>query len=366
MKRILKQRWIASILFIIGALHVFIIRQTYRPNAHLQHVTLTYDDDADLIINSTALSLPSPPTRIVVLGERASGVNEIVQVLTDAFDNTIVSRHKHIHRNTLLNNNEIHAVAKQTDILWVIAVNSPCEWAEAMIRLKQRVCFENTMFQNTYRHYDSSQSSSSLCNGDDVLQQDTTYNYKWDDWPDIEHGIEIIPTDNNTNKQQSSSTGNTAIITHATIFEMRKRNLLITQQIISSIHPRHVKIVRTREFVLNPMALIQDLVKEYNFNFVTREDDNTVVSTGSLDTASPSLSLCMSQTKWKEAQSFIDWKIESNFGHHPLDCRLCYDEYRDEKEAPSVIYLLGECIIYYVCVCIVSAKYLTHSDGNSN
>ena len=45
---------------------------------------------------------------------------------------------------------------------------------------------------------------------------------------------------------------------------------------------------------------------------------------------------------------------------------MAESEYRDEKEAPSVIYLLGECIIYYVCVCIVSGKYLTHSDGNSN
>lgn len=321
MKKIRKERWIAAVLFIVGSLHLIIIHQTYRPDAYVKHVTHTADHASarnELIINTNTTT--SPPARIVVLGERASGVDQVVQVLRESIRNANVSRHKHIHRDSLLNNDEIQRVmaSQSDDILWVIVVRSPCEWAEAMIQLQQRVCIENAMFQNRG-------DSQSSC--DEGVLRDS-YHYEWKDWRDVERGEEIITADNKRDG---------ARIAHSTIFDMRRMNLLITQQIIRYINPRHVKIVRTNEFVLNPKALVKDLNKEYNFE--TREGSYNTI-TPSVDDVAPSL--CMSHTKWREAQSFIDWEIESYFGHHPLDCHLCHDESRDGNDAPSVIYLLGK------------------------
>lgn len=100
--------------------------------------------------------LKDAPTNIYVLGERNSGTNYASATLRKAFipPNKVtpsqtheyfsadipVLRHKHMFRHTLLNETELTEIASRRDILWIFAVRSPCEWAEAMKRLPWHVC----------------------------------------------------------------------------------------------------------------------------------------------------------------------------------------------------------------------------------
>mmetsp|Transcript_19612 Transcript_19612/g.42580 ORF Transcript_19612/g.42580 Transcript_19612/m.42580 type:complete len:147 (+) Transcript_19612:169-609(+) len=86
--------------------------------------------------------LKKPPSNIYVLGERNSGTNYAAGVLRKAFNppNEVdssrtheyfssdipVLRHKHTLRHLLLDEAESE-ISKRTDILWVLAVLSPCD-----------------------------------------------------------------------------------------------------------------------------------------------------------------------------------------------------------------------------------------------
>eukprot|EP00804_Cyclotella_cryptica_P027287 CCRYP_014393-RA/>CCRYP_014393-RA protein AED:0.01 eAED:0.01 QI:386/1/1/1/0/0/3/6134/161 len=48
--------------------------------------------------------------------------------------------HKHMFRHFLLNETELDVISARTDILWLFAVRSPCEWAEAMKRIPWHMC----------------------------------------------------------------------------------------------------------------------------------------------------------------------------------------------------------------------------------
>jgi hypothetical protein len=320
MRKLLRQRWIAVVLFLIGFLHLLIVHQTYQPNEYVNHETPFpfHASDAD-VDGLTMNPMLSPPTRVVVLGERESGVDHVVEVIDSAFQ-LDVSKHPHITRQTQLTEAELKHISSQTDILWIIVVRTPCEWAESMLQLKRDVCEKNNVLQN---------KGLKSCNVD----QDS-YNFQWDDWLDVGHDVEeIIPTEKGTTMK------------HQHIFEMRRQNLLILQQFMELI-PRHVKIVRYGEFELNPNALVKDLEKEYNF---TLNKDHIPITMNANSTPS----LCMNYNKWKEAQNLIDWTVEGYFGHHSLDCHLCYgqaDSIPNDVDAPSIIYLLGEFII----MCIAS------------
>ena len=308
MKKLLKQRWIAAVIFFIGLLHLLIVHQTYQPNAYVKR-----EERAPLsVLDASAGGFKglNPPTKIVVLGERASGVDDIVSVLHNAFD-VDVKRHKHISRKSMLDETELKAISSRKDILWIVPLQSPCQWAESMLLLKRSVCEKNSILQN---------HGLQSCEG-----EDDSYRFKWEDWRDAQMGEEIIPPDKE------------ATIAYKNMFEMRRQNLLIAQQIMMLI-PRHVKVVRLGEFELNPNALVKDLEKEYQF---TLKIDYKSIAIG----ADSNSLLCMSQTKWKEAQTLIDWEVEGYFGHHSLDCHLCHgEEDSDEKSAgaPSIIYLLGK------------------------
>lgn len=300
----------------IGFLHLLIVHQTYQPNAYVNHEPTRATPFPFLALDANAedglmnpIVLP-PPTRVVVLGERESGVDHVVEVLDTAFQ-LDVSRHRHITRQTQLTEDELENISMQTDILWIIAVRTPCEWAESMLQLKKDLCEKNNILQN---------KGLQSCNVDR-----DAYNFQWDDWLDADNGADIIPSEKKTTMK------------HQHIFEMRRHNLLFMQQFMEQI-PRHVKIVRYGEFELNPNALVKDLEKEYKF---TLNENHNPISIS----ADSNPSLCMNYNKWREAQNLIDWTIEGYFGHHALDCHLCYGQdgsMPNDADAPSIIYLLGE------------------------
>ena len=105
--------------------------------------------------------LKKPPSEIYVLGERNSGTNYAAAVLRKAFDppnevdptrtheyfssNIPILKHKHMFTHSLLNEEELAEISNRTDILWILAVRSPCEWAEAMKRLPWHMCYPNNI-----------------------------------------------------------------------------------------------------------------------------------------------------------------------------------------------------------------------------
>ena len=96
----------------------------------------------------------SNPTNIYLLGERNSGTTFVSDSLAKAFDppNTLgnmaemfsseipVLLYKHMFRHDLLNETELAEIKRRDNILWVMVVRSPCDWAEAMFRKPYHAC----------------------------------------------------------------------------------------------------------------------------------------------------------------------------------------------------------------------------------
>ena len=228
MRKVLKQRWLVIALFMTGALELVLVHQTFQPDSYINYEPRS-SFHSIMKAHGSFEPISHLSEQIVVLGDHESGADKVVNVLSDAFEEKVVM-HRHITRRSLLNAKELESIiSSQTDNLWLVVVRSPCEWADAMIERKRHVCQNNNILQNTQLQ---------SCN-----EIDESYNSEWIDWQDTELQEEIITSDTQN------------AITYQNMFEMRRLNLLITQQIIELV-PQRVKIVRFGEFELNPNALV--------------------------------------------------------------------------------------------------------------
>ncbi|KAL3808244.1 hypothetical protein ACHAXA_006520 [Cyclostephanos tholiformis] len=195
--------------------------------------------------------MPTPPT----LSERNSGTNYAAGILSDAFDppNHVddehtheyfsseipVLRHKHMFRHSPLSKTELDEIRNRMDVLWVLAVRRPCDWAEAMKRLPYHMCMPNDI--------------GSECPGSEFvgfehqleLRNYTLaefFNMKWGDWP------------------ESSNFRNLSFVsrefTYRNVFQLRRHKLGIMKQIMDAV-PRNVKIVRLHELELSPEMFVK-------------------------------------------------------------------------------------------------------------
>lgn len=170
----------------------------------------------------------------MILGERTSGVSYATQVLQNAFGKA-ASSHRHIFRHELLDHSELNEISGRTDILWIMVVRSPCEWAEAMIHLQKERCIENNLLLNK-------QLAPSAC---DELLPEEYYSTSWDDWmetDDFSGDVIVASKSNQPSKYRD-------------MFEMRLQKLVLMKQIMQVI-PRHVKILRLHEFERNPDVFV--------------------------------------------------------------------------------------------------------------
>ena len=336
----LKKTYIGLSLFVIGLLHLFIVRQVTRPTIELK-LALVRNEFLD-----------KPPTKIVVFGEFYSGHEYAAQVLRNAFGNDMTILHDHVyrHRHDLLDATEVADIAERTDVLWVMAVRSPCEWADSIIDYQKELC------NNNKHHNGELVIPSDQCAVHQFASPTDYYRIPWYDMrgninhtsTDNEHIIEISSTTNSDNEKD--------MLQYDDIFDMRQSKLLLMKQIMDAV-PRHVKILRPAEFELNPDVFVKDLVKEYSFTLKDEYNNNpTTTKSASIPnkkTRSYSFS-CMEYSKWKEAQQRIDWTLEGYFGYHHLDCHLCRDDAGQQLASmtnnnngqpittPSKIYILGE------------------------
>ncbi|KAL7436802.1 hypothetical protein ACHAXM_005760 [Skeletonema potamos] len=244
------------------------------------------------------------PKKIVVLGEHSSGSGYVSGVLKKAFGDDVAMMHETPHRHDILQQTELDDIAARKDILWIMVVRSPCEWADAMIDVKKKICAET-------------QSTSKQCS---VESKRDYYSTEWKEEPQDEKNVErIIPS-----TVQGAE--------HPDIFSMRVTKLFIMKQIMEA-NARHVKIVQFNEFERNPDALVKDLEKEYLF----QRTDSSVYPAST----NPHGITCMGPEEWEVAQQKIDWTLEGYFGYTKWDCRLCRENVSAGSN-PSIIYLLGE------------------------
>ena len=227
--------------------------------------------------------LKSPPSNIYVLGERNSGTNYAAATLRKAFNppNNVsnpalsheyfsadipVLKHKHMFRHTLLNDTELAEIANRTDILWILVVRSPCEWAEAMKRLPWHVCMPNDItsecpgakfvgfeHKEDLKKYTLSEFFNMEWGGEyprnrpynhchDTLSHFTLHTCYFKDWPE------------STNFRNLSFVGKDFV--YRNIFQLRRHKLMLMKQIIDTV-PRHVKILRLHELERSPEIFIQ-------------------------------------------------------------------------------------------------------------
>ncbi|KAL7539719.1 hypothetical protein ACHAXR_010507, partial [Thalassiosira sp. AJA248-18] len=272
--------------------------------------------------------LDKPPTKIVVLGELYSGDEYAWGVMRDAFGSDMTILHDHVYRHGILDQSEVNAIAERTDILWVMAVRSPCDWADAVIRFQKESCEKHEL-------------PSEQCT---IHQFATETDYYRIPWYDVHNG----------NGDQTDS-GN-IIESHPDqksqyddIFDLRQQKLMIMKQVMDAL-PRHVKTLRLREFELNPDVFVKDLVKEYQFKLSSKYKPrrlNANPENSSLSSIPQSIFSCLEYAKWKEAQQKINWTLEGYFGYHHLDCHLCRDSGQATNNglpisSPSNLYILGE------------------------
>ena len=200
-------------------------------------------------------TLKKPPSEIYVLGERNSGTSYAARMLMKAFrppnevdpsrpheyfsSDIPVLKFKHMFRHSLLDEAELSEISRRTDILWIMAVRSPCDWAEAMKRLPWHMCYPKNI--------------AAKCPGDkligfehgEVLKKYSLsefFQLEWGDWP------------------ESSNFRNLSFVSkdfrYRNVFQLRRHKLMLMKQIIDTV-PRNVKIVRLHELERSPKTFVQ-------------------------------------------------------------------------------------------------------------
>eukprot|EP00985_Skeletonema_marinoi_P018848 scaffold10665_cov80-Skeletonema_marinoi.AAC.2 len=275
-------------------------------------------------------------SNIYLLGERNSGTTFVSDTLAKAFDppNNLGNKaeffsagipvllFKHMFRHDLLNATELAEIKRRDDILWVMVVRSPCDWAEAMMRKPYHFCSPKhpercgpgtgTLWMN---HNNIA--------GTDLLDFFTTV--EWTDWAESTHFMrnEIVENGQVRTVDSYSISKPGVNYTYPNVFALRRHKLKLMKQIIDVV-PHNVKFVRLNEFERGPSLFIDNTVKEFDLK-VKADYTKPPPSSYSHTTT------CLTPDEWNAAQNEIDWKLEAEFGFSPHDCRMCYGYNRSTR-----------------------------------
>lgn len=285
------------------------------------------DDKSHHVQRSTTTATfrqPPQPTSIYVLGERNSGTNYVSGTLKSSFEppNAVdeqktheyfasdipILKHKHMLRHCLLTHHELQQLKQRTDILFLLVVRRPCDWAEAMKRMPYHMCNPTDISLDC-----GGPGNTELVGLDhkNLLRTNYTlaqyFTLPFGDWTE------------STNYRNLSidNIGTTKFTPYNNVFHLRKHKLEIMKQIIDTV-PRNVKIVRLHELELSPEMFITNIVQQYNLSLKEHYQLRK-------PSTKKHVEQCLSYEEWTIAQREIDWDMESYFGYTPLDCHLCYD-----------------------------------------
>ncbi|KAL3787593.1 hypothetical protein HJC23_000081 [Cyclotella cryptica] len=206
--------------------------------------------------------------------------------------------HKHMFRHFLLNETELDVISARTDILWLFAVRSPCEWAEAMKRIPWHMCHPDNIKGCPTIKFIGFERKALMKN----YTLEEFFQMPWGDWP------------------ESRNFRNLSFVSHEytyrNVFQLRRHKLMLMKQIMEAV-PRNVKIVRLHELERSPEIFIQNLVQEFNLQL--KIGYNVQHPSPRIHTEK-----CLTRPEWRIAQREIDWKLEGEFGYTSFDCHMCY------------------------------------------
>ena len=282
-----------------------------------------------------------PPTSIYVLGERNSGTTFVANTLAAAFEppNMMGSKlekfsvdipillHKHIFRHDTLSTTELLEIKQRTDILWIMVIRSPCDWAEAMYRKPYHMCPPKKLVREdgiTPYCGPMSDPTKKLWLNQNFVAGISFIDFltmEWRDW------AESVPFMRDVGKEEAgvpptgvemsiSKVGTNYTYPNG-VFGLRKHKLDIMKQIMEMV-PRNVKFVNLKETERSPEAFIQGLVREFHL----RVKEGYVPQPPSRVTHSTT---CFTPPEWDVAQASTDWHMEAEFGFSPFECRMCHN-----------------------------------------
>ena len=187
------------------------------------------------------------------------------------------------------------------------------------------------------------------------------FEMEWKDWAESvpflrDQGREargVTPTGKEVSISKVS-----ANYTYPNVFGLRRHKLGIMKQIVEAV-PRNVKFVRLNDIERSPEMFIQGLVREFDLTvrdgYEPQPPSKVAHTTGKnrrgfpfrvrvrhsraifpscwhkhsharrpAAASRPSEQVCLTPAEWDAAQNSIDWKIESEFGFGPFECRMCH------------------------------------------
>ena len=201
-------------------------------------------------------------------GERNSGTTFVSNTLAEAFDhpNKIGSAHekfssdipvllhKHMFRHDLMNEAELAEIKERKDIVWILVVRTPCDWAEGMYRKPYHLCPpkspekcgpKSDPQQKVWLNQNSLRGISFLT---------FLSSFEWNDWAESVPFLRKI--DEERDSPQVSISKVSKNFTYPNIFRLRRHKLQLMKQIIE-VAPQNVKLVRLREIERAPETFIQ-------------------------------------------------------------------------------------------------------------
>ena len=235
-------------------------------------------------------------------------------------------------RHDLLNKSELAEIKSRDDILWIMVVRSPCDWAEGMFRKPYHLC--------PPKHPEKCGPNSNP-NEKVWMNQNTVAGVpllhfftemEWKDWAESVPFLRDTGSDGKRAKKtgvEVSISKVSANYTYPNVFGLRRHKLGIMKQILE-VAPRNVKLVRLKELERSPELFIQSVVKEFNLTVKDgyKPQPQSVV-------AHPTT--CLTKEEWNAAQRNIDWNVEAEFGFSPFDCRMCYGYDRSTRLYTRVV-----------------------------
>jgi hypothetical protein len=247
--------------------------------------------------------------RIFLLGERNSGTNYIESTLWRAFPTygregakaknvwpfvwkIPVLNFKHMWRHGPMTEAEKEELSSTTtDAVWLLAVRSPCSWADKMFRKPYHMCPPN-----------ATDCGSSYIDIGDTSVFSSRLEFMRHSWSD---NIEA-------RKHPEES------YIYRNIFDLRRHKLELMRT-LAELFPHRTRVVNLHRFQLNADHTIQNIVQQFNLKLSDSYLNDPEQPAG--HPIQPEV--CLSAEEWEFAQPHIDWDLERYFGFTPLDCHLC-------------------------------------------
>jgi len=272
---------------------------------------------------------------IVILGERHSGTKYLDKILTNAFfprysiaknayrplfnfsgcspddipfqSETCVPvlQFKHMFRHSFLSDEEMAELRSRSEILWILAVRNPCNWADGMYREPWGLCGSFLNVTQCEGFYSDPKMAQKSLNGTTRLQ--FLKNLEWWDGPQLRNELNERNWNNNSDSVYKNG-----------VFELRRHKLLIMRQLIHAVGPYRYKLVHLADIEKSPELFVKNIANE--FGLQTNSAKEKLKASDKQHQIK-----CFNEDEIHAVGEKIDWELEEKFGFTLSDCHACKD-----------------------------------------